>query len=138
MSTKRFVDTNILVHAYDTIDPRKQNIAQNLIMEGIQAENFVLSVQVLGEFFNVVTRYIENPMTPVEAQKAISKFSLLPVQEIDLGMVHRAIDTQKKYRLSYRHSLIIAAPERSKCSTILSEDMSHGQIYQGIEVSNPF
>ena len=58
MSDRVFIDTNILVYAYDQNDPRKQNKAQKLLTDGTERKTLVLSVQVLGEFFNVFTRHI--------------------------------------------------------------------------------
>jgi len=138
MSDKAFLDTNVLVYAYDNHEPNKQRIAQQLITEGIEKESLLLSVQVLGEFFNVVTRQIPQPMTPDEVQEVIAVISILPIQEIDLAMVNRAIDTHKRYRMSYWDALIVSAAERAGCAMILSEDLSDGQSYRGIAVRNPF
>lgn len=138
MSDRLFLDTNILVYAYDKHEPQKQRKAQELLTDGIEQENLFLSVQVLGEFFNVVTRHIPQPMTPDEAKEIINTLSILPVQEIDLTMVNRAIDTHKAYQISYWDALIVSAAERAGCMMILSEDLSDGQTYHKILVSNPF
>ena len=138
MKNSMFLDTNILVYAYDQHDPHKQIIAQGLLTDGIKQENLILSVQVLGEFFNVVTRYIPQPMSPGEAKEVINTLSILPVQDIDMMMVKRAIDTHDVYQISYWDSLIISAAERAGCGMILSEDLSDGQIYHNILVNNPF
>ena len=109
MNDRAFLDTNILVYAYDQNDPVKQKKAQELITTGIEQENLVLSVQVLGEFFNVVTRRIPQPVTSDEAREIITSMCILPVQEIDLSMVNRAIDTHEKYQIAYWDALIISA-----------------------------
>jgi len=138
MTDRIFWATNILVYAYDTHEPHKQKIAQKLITEGIQQESAELSVQVLGEFFNVVTKHIQNPMSAEEARQIISMLSILPVQEIDLSMVGRAIDTHTRYRISYWDALIISAAERANCTTILTEDLSDTQTYRDMVILNPF
>ena len=138
MKNRVFLDTNILVYAYDQHDPHKQTKAQGLLTDGIKQENLILSVQVLGEFFNVVTRHIPQPMSPGEAKEVINTLSILPVQDIDMTMVKRAIDTHEMYQISYWDSLIISAAERSGCGMILSEDLSDGQNYHNILVNNPF
>ena len=138
MNDSAFLDTNILVYAYDQHEPRKQRKAQELITDGIEQENLFLSVQVLGEFFNVVTRHIPRPMTPDEAREIIGTMSILPVQEIDLALVNRAIDTHKSYQISYWDALIVSAAERAGCTSILSEDLGEGQAYHNIVVHNPF
>jgi len=138
MSAKTFLDTNILVYAYDEHEPEKQIRAQTLLRKAIQEESAVLSVQVLGEFFVVVTRRIKEPLSVSDAEKIIDTLSILPVAEIDLTLVKRAIATQTRYRISYWDSLIVATAERAGCSTILSEDLNHGQRYNGVLVENPF
>ncbi len=138
MSANTFLDTNILVYAYDGHEPEKQIRAQTLLRTAIQEESAVLSVQVLGEFFVVVTRRIKEPLSASDAEKIIDTLSILPVAEIDLTLVKRAIATQTRYRISYWDSLIVAAAERAGCSTILSEDLNHGQKYNGVLVENPF
>lgn len=138
MSDKAFLDTNILVYAYDHHEPGKQKIAQKLITDGIKKENLFLSVQVLGKFFNVLTRQIPQPMTSDEAQEIIATVSYLPVQEIDLVMVNRAINVHKRYQISYWDALIVSAAERAGCMLIISEDLSNDQLYHNIAVHNPF
>jgi len=53
-------------------------------------------------------------------------------------MVNRAIETHKRYQISYWDSLIVSAAERAGCTMIYSEDLNDGQIYHNIQVRNPF
>ena len=138
MTGDDFFDTNILVYAYDCHDSTKQKIAQDLIVTGAREERGVISVQVLGEFFTVVTRKIKAPMAVDEARSVILDMEVLKVQEIDLLIVKRALETVKQYEISYWDSLIVAAAERSHCKRILTEDLNDGQTYYGMAVVNPF
>ena len=138
MPDRDFVDTNILVYAYDTHDAEKQRRAQDVIRGGIESESVVLSVQVLGEFFTVVTKRIPNPLSIEEAEDVLNLVSVLPIVEIDRRMVHRAIEIHRRYGITYWDSLIVVAAERAGCTRILSEDLNAGQSYDGIVVVNPF
>ena len=138
MSDKDFLDTNILVYAYDSNEPEKQQRAQLLLTQGIQREKAVISAQVLGEFFTVVTSRIPAPLSADEAGEQIDLFGLLPVVELDLKLVKRAVLLHKECQISYWDSLIIAAAEYAGCQKVLSEDLNAGQIYSGVEVENPF
>ncbi len=138
MSDKVFFDSNILIYAYDTRDPNKQKQAQALLMKATQSRSAVLSAQVLGEFFVVVTRKIPQPMTSSEAAEVIAELGALEVIPLDFPLVQRAIATQQKYGTSHWDSLIISAAERAGCVRILSENLNHGQLYHGVEVQNPF
>ena len=133
-----FFDTNILVYAYDQHDQIKQKVASELILQHIRNGNGWVSIQVFGEFFNVVTRQIPNPLTAEEAREAIECLSLLNVTNMDMRLVSRAIDAHQKYQTTYWDSLIIAAAEQTSCSSLLSEDFNASQKYYGIVAVNPF
>lgn len=133
-----FFDTNILVYAYDNHFPDKQQRAREVIISGVRDGNGVLSTQVLGEFFTVVTKKIITPLSVRNARDIIKHMGRMTVQEIDLIIVERALDTLEQYKISYWDALIIAAAERARCKRILSEDLNAGQIYHGIEITNPF
>ena len=133
-----FFDTNILVYAYDSHLPDKQQKAQNIVLSGVREGNGVLSTQVLGEFFMVVTKKINKPLSVSDARDIIKYMGRMKVQEIDVLIVERALDTLERYKISYWDALIIAAAERAQCKRILSEDLNAGQIYHGIEITNPF
>ena len=62
MSDKIFLDSNIIIYAYDKSDPERQKKAQQILKEAFQNENGILSSQVCSEFFVVVTRKIKNPI----------------------------------------------------------------------------
>jgi predicted nucleic acid-binding protein len=138
MKDADFFDTNILVYAYDSHLPDKQQKAQNIVLSGVREGNGVLSTQVLGEFFMVVTKKISKPLSVRDAREIIKYMGRMKVQEIDVLIVERALDTLEQYKISYWDSLIIAAAERAQCKRILSEDLNSGQIYHGIEIINPF
>jgi predicted nucleic acid-binding protein len=133
-----FLDTNIIVYAYDTHEPVRQQTAQVILEEGIIQETAVLSAQVLGEFFVVVTSRIKNPLTADEALQVMNILCRLPVAEIDGDLVRSAIRLHKMYRLSYWDSLIVAAAKRMGCGRLLSEDLQDGMDLDGIVVVNPF
>lgn len=138
MNDKWFLDTNLLVYAYDSHDLRKQSIAQDWIKESIRTGKGAISAQVLSEFYVVVTQRIRNPILPEDAQKCIQLFGGLEVVEIDRLLVYQAIDLHRQHRISYWDALIVAAAERAGCSKVLSEDLNEGQRYNSIEMQNPF
>jgi predicted nucleic acid-binding protein len=138
MTDRLFLDTNILVYAYDNHEPEKQRIAQQLLKESIAHESAVLSVQVLGEFFTVVTKKINSPMSADDARRIIATLRILPVETVDYPLVQRAIETHIRYRIQYWDALVVAAAERANCTTIATEDFAVDQKYNGIAVFNPF
>ena len=138
MNDKAFIDTNVLVYAYDSGDPARQAIARSILRRSLLEDSAALSSQVFSEFFVVVTRRITPPMTGPEAWKILRTLSTLQVAEIDLDLVNRAIETHIRHRISYWDALIVAAAERTGCSRILSEDLGHNQRYNDVLIENPF
>ena len=138
MNDRVFLDSNILVYAYDRHEPEKQVVAQDLLRKAVTEESAILSAQVLGEFFVVVTRRIKEPLPINDAENILDILAVLRVAEIDLPLVKQAISTQKHYGISYWDSLIVATAEREGCKKILSEDLNDGQKYNGVVIENPF
>ena len=138
MPNRDFFDSNILIYAADRSEPEKQTQARRLLSSAIENETGALSVQVLGEFFSVVTKRIPNPLSVEEAEAIIERTAVLPVVELDWSLVRRAIETHKEYGISYWDSLIVAAAEKAGCTRIISEDLNSGQSYHGITVVDPF
>ena len=138
MSDKFFIDSNVLVYAYDQHDANKQDIAQSVLTKSIENGNGTLSTQVIGEFFTIITKKIPIQLSADEAWEIIKTLTVLPVLHIDMAMVHRAIETHKQYKTTYWDSLILAAAERAGCTTVITEDLQHGGIYHGVKIINPF
>jgi len=138
MIAEAFLDTNVLLYAYDSRTPEKQAVAQRLLVSALRARDAVISVQVLGEFYVNATRKIAQPITPEVARTAIDALRQLPCVAIDGPMVADAVASAIRFQLSYWDALIIASARRAGCSRIYSEDLSANQDYDGVTVINPF
>lgn len=138
MTDRSFLDTNILVYAYDVREPIKQARVQEILKQGIEDETAILSVQVIGEFFSVVTGRILKPLSAEEAEQALDLLSILPIIDLDFRMVRHAIAIHRQHGSAYWDALIVAAAHRAECTQILTEDINAGQSYSGVTVANPF
>ena len=137
MSAVNFLDTNILVYSYDTVDLRKQEIAQNLVDQAIDGD-LVISGQVLAEFASTLLHKMAPSMTPSGLVRILDALGPIRTIATDAGMVRRAVEAIGAYGLHFYDGLVIAAAERAGCETIWSEDFNAGQHYFGITVRNPF
>ena len=137
MSAVEFLDTNVLIYSFDTVDPRKQRIAQDLVDRALDGD-IVISGQVLAEFASTLLHKMKPAISPSGLTKILD--SLGPIRTIatDAGMVRRAVEANSVYGLHFYDCLIIAAAERAGCEKIWSEDLSAGQRYFGVAVQNPF
>jgi predicted nucleic acid-binding protein len=137
MSAVDFLDTNILVYSYDTVDLRKQGIAQNLVDQALDGD-FIISGQVLAEFASTLLHKLAPSISPVGLTRILDALGPIRTIATDAGMVRRAVEATGAYGLHFYDGLIIAAAERGGSETIWSEDFNAGQEYFGITVRNPF
>ena len=133
----RLVDTNVLLYAISSVpgERDKAERARALLNE----RDLALSVQVLQEFYVQATR--TTAPVPVAHDAAVAFLTALlrfPVQEITLAVLHAALSARKRWRLSYWDAAIVEAARLSGCDTVLSEDLQHGQDFDGVRVVNPF
>ncbi len=138
MIDKSFVDTNVLIYAYNLDAGSKHTVAENILRELWLNANGAISTQVLQEFYVNVTKKIRKPLKPLEARVIISRYVVWHVEEITLESIISASELQERRQLSFWDSLIVVAASKSTAKILLSEDPNHGQIIEGVKVINPF
>lgn len=138
MSDRLFLDTNILVYAYDLDAGDKRQISADLIRRMWQAGTGALSTQVLQEFYVNVTAKIPSPLSQSEARAVVSQYCVWHVELNTPASVVYASEIQERNRLSFWDALIVAAASRAGSAIVYSEDFKHGQILEGVRVLNPF
>lgn len=62
----------------------------------------------------------------------------LPVLPLTFPLFRNAVLLQRRYQISYWDAAILAATKEIGATTLYSEDLSHGQVYDGVRVVNPF
>lgn len=135
---KVFVDTNILIYAYDTSAGTKHEAAHNLLSTLWKDRNGVISTQVLQEFYVNVTRKIPRPLEISFARMIVEDFAMWDVVTIETDTILAAIDLQQLNGLSFWDSMILAAAASAGASVLITEDLNHGQVITGVRVRNPF
>ena len=135
---KVFVDTNILVYAYDVSSGKKAEAARKILLELWDKGTGVVSTQILQEFYVVVTGKIPHKMDARTARGIVEDLMLWEVVVNDADSVLEAIDISEKHRLSFWDSLVVQAALRSGASELLSEDLHPGKTVAGIRVRNPY
>jgi predicted nucleic acid-binding protein len=133
---RTFFDTNVLVYTDDQASPAKQRRALEILDERKQTQTGVVSLQVLQEYFVTVTRKYR--VDPSAARRKIELFAAFDVVEPELSDILAAIDLHRLHRFSFWDALVIHCARRAGCKHVLSEDMQHGQVIDGIRIVNPF
>ena len=136
MNAAKFLDTNILLYAYDLDAPAKRAVALRLVEQGWTAPgDTAISVQVLqGMHVNLGQRGVSQ----TEATRIVRDFADWPVVDDTLELLQVALDEQARWKISLWDSLILAAARASGASELITEDLNHGQDYGGIRALNPF
>lgn len=135
MAERSFFDTNVLVHAQTAGDPRKRKIARKLLSTHLGEHTAVFSTQVLQEYFVATTR---RGLSAEIAQQHVATYAQANVVQVTTELILAAIDLHRLYKLSFWDALIVRSARAGGCSVLFSEDMKHGQNYEGVLIENPF
>lgn len=137
MSGKAFVDSNILIYAYDADAGAKHRKAAAVLESLWEQRLGVLSLQVLQEFYVNVTRKIRSPLPRSTARAIVSSFAPWCVQTSPAELA-TAFRLEDEAGIGFWDALIVAAALKSCADRILSEDLNAGQRILGITIENPF
>jgi predicted nucleic acid-binding protein len=133
-----FVDTNVLAYAHDRSEPVKQPVARALL-DGLWRDRAgALSSQVLQELYVVVTRKFHPPIPRSAARELVVLYASWPVMQVDVPMILAASELEERQTLSFWDALIVEAARRSGATRLLTEDLQHGRVVDGIRIDNPF
>jgi predicted nucleic acid-binding protein len=138
MSGKAFVDTNILIYAHDVSNPAKQQRAVQLIDQLWDERRGVVSTQVLQELAVNVRRSLRNRLSMAQATRLVESFLAWEVVINQPKAVLRAMEIEERFQISFWDAMIVQAAQSAGCEILYSEDLSHGQEYDGVLVVNPF
>lgn len=138
MKDKIFVDTNILIYAHDIDAGVKHDVAASIIEKLWEEKTGIISTQVIQEFYVNVTRKIPNPITLALARGIILNYFSWYLEAIDSHTILFASEIEERYVLSFWDSLIVATASQSNAGKILTEDLNHGQVIEGVLIENPF
>ena len=133
---RAFIDSNILLYCDDSKDKAKRHFALNLVIEHLANGSGVVSLQVLQEYFVNVTRKLG--LDPGLARQKVETYSRFLLVQPSIDDIFAAVDRHRLHNLSYWDALIVHSARQSGCSTLITEDMQHGQTIDGVRIVNPF
>ena len=131
-----FVDTNILIYAFDATAGEKRRVAVELIARLWLDRKGCVSLQVLQEFYVAATRKLIR--APGQAVLQVGRLGRWRVHRPSVEDVLGAIELHRSHSVSFWDGLILRSAQASQCSILWSEDMSSGQRWGNLEVRNPF
>ncbi len=135
MSVNIFLDSNILIYAFENNEPKKQNIALNIIESDLN--NIILSTQVINEFINVMNKKKKIPFNKIELM--VDGLTYFQTAQISNSTIKLALQIAQKYSYSYFDSLMLSSAIENDCPIIYSEDMHNNhEILNKLKIINPF
>lgn len=133
----RFVDTNIPLYAISSRPAEAAKAERTVAL--LNAPDLALSVQVLPEFCVQATRSTAaSPLSHDAAVAFIDTLRRFLVQEITVPLMQAALATLARWGISYWDATIVEAARSLACPLLLSEDLQHGQDFDGVLVQHPF
>ncbi len=130
----RFVDTNLLIYAYDRSAGEKHERTKSTLEQLWRDRNGCLSIQVLQEFYVNITHKIMKPLASETAAAIVRDLSTWKVHIPGIDDILKAIDIEQKYHLSFWDAMIIQSALATGSKRILSEDFSAAREYEGLVV----
>lgn len=131
-----FIDTNILLYAYQAVETDKTREARRTIDK--YASRVILSVQVIGEFFTVLRKKwnVETKRAIAVASSVQEQFYIAPVTPETVRIAFRVCE---RYRFTYWDSLLLACALEQQCDLFITEDLSNGMVIEdALRIHNPF
>ncbi|MFW5994696.1 MAG: PIN domain-containing protein [Spirochaetia bacterium] len=133
---RAFLDTNIIVYANDRADPEKQHTALTLIGTLFRSGTGVISTQVLMEYAAVASRKLGQSREAIHRQTInLERLGVVPISG---ELIRNGLDLAALYSVFFRDGVILSAARYSECAVLWTEDLTHRQLYAGVEARNPF
>ena len=131
---KCFADTNIILYTIGQ-DKRKTELTRYLINTELE---LMVSTQGINECVNVCLRKFNfNRQNAYNFADQI--MAVTDVVAVDEATVRKSAEIAINHQVSNWDALIIASALLSNCSTLYSEDMQHGQVFnKQLTIINPF
>jgi len=133
-----FLDTNILVYAYDLDEKSKRQTAKAILADCWNDRSGVISTQVLQEFYVTLTRKLSSKLPASEARDVVSDFLPWSIYQIAPTDIGEASEIEDQYGYTFWDSLVITAARNSSAEVLYSEDMQDGQKLGDLKIINPF
>lgn len=133
-----FVDTNVLIYAFDAHDEQRSGIARTVLAELWKSGRGALSTQVLQEFYAVATKKLRPPLPAADARRVVADYAEWVAVETTPQLIVSASLLAEQHTVAFWDALIIEAALLSGARRLISDDLQDGRRFASLEVHNPF
>ena len=138
MTVRCFVDASVLLQARDPRDPLKQARAAEWLERLWQQRSGRTSIQVLAEFYAMATRQLSTRVPEDLAWDDVNRYLTWLPQETNEALLRRARDVERRYKLAWWDSTVVAAALMQDCLILLSDELPDGAVFGALAVRNPY
>lgn len=136
MNPSYVLDTNVLLYA---ISRAEDHLAKRpMARQWVARADWAISAQVLMELYNNLRKPRHGLNAALAGGAVQSIAERYPVLPVDAALVVQALDLSARHQISHWDAAIVCAAARLGAHTVISEDLAHGQVYDGVRVLNPF
>lgn len=133
-----FVDTNVLLYAFDDADKKKQERSRDWLAACWKRRCGCLSTQVLNEFYANARKRFATAISAGDARAEVRRYQQWKPWLIDQPTIETAWALESRYQLNYWDALMVAAAQHMGCQWLLTEDLQHDQQIEKLRIVNPF
>jgi len=133
-----FVDTNIILYAYDAGAGARHVASAELVGHLGRRRKGVLSIQVLQEFYVNAVSKIATRLSPERAQQKLRALGRWPVHSPLPRDVLAAGALSEEHRISFWDAMILRSAAEMGCDVLWTEDLNSGQVIGGVRIRDPF
>ncbi len=133
-----FVDTNVLLYAFDDAYPDKRDRSRAWLAACWSARCGRLSTQVLNEFYANARKRFRDAISAGDARAEVRRFQEWMPWQIDQATIETAWAIESRYAFNYWDSLMVSAAQHMGCTLLLTEDLQHDQRIDGLRIVSPF
>jgi predicted nucleic acid-binding protein len=138
MSAERLsLDANILFYAADAEAGVRHRRARTIVRRAAREHDGFLTLQTLAEFFAATTR--KGKLAPAQAAARLDELqTVFPVVAATPGTLRLAVRAVADHGLSFWDAMQWAAVKQAGGTLLLSEDLQHDRVLDGVRFRNPF
>jgi predicted nucleic acid-binding protein len=131
-----FLDANVIVYARDPRDRAKQQRAQAWLDHLWREQRGCTSIQAISEAYATLKRLSGGGSQ--DLWDRVARFFAWDPQPVDEPLLRRAHELERRFRLSWWDSMIVAAAQLQNCTLLLTEDLHDGAAFGTVIVRSPF
>ena len=136
MTSRSFIDTNVLVYAEASDEPVKQQTVLALLKQLYENATSLLPTQVLQQYCNVALKKLKLAAAHIRAQ--LDLYEQFEIVQITPALIRAGLDLHQTRSVSFYDAIVLASAETAGCSELFSEDFNTGETVGGVRIINPF